>query len=267
MNHKTQTAEELFSTLSLSNHRIITIVGAGGKTTLLYSLADHLSASNKKILLTTTTHIKRPSVSSCHSHWILVEEEKESMIAEGFSNSSVVCLGIPVQKQKEHSICSASPADKWQAPSLSFLNKIKSIPDYILCEGDGSKRLPVKIPRNGEPVLFPDTDLILGVIGLSCLNQPIEKVLFGWQTKETKAFFHSLLPTTTGGNHRITPDTLFHIATSNQGLLKSTKKTPVHIILNQADTLSDLQLDEIEKTMQKIRDNGTSCHIVSLKKS
>ena len=59
-------------------------------------------------------------------------------------------------------------------------------------------------------------------------------------------------------------DTLFEIATSFQGLLKSTEDIPIHVILNQADLLSEQMLAEIKLTAKKIRDNGINCHIVSL---
>lgn len=265
MNHRIQNAREFISALPLSDHKIITIVGAGGKTTLLYALAERLSKRNKNILLTTTTHIKRPSEALCLSGWSLVEKEDKTLLSQSFSEHSVVCLGIPVQKQPKNQISGDTVTNKWHSPTLPFLENIQSIPDYILCEGDGSKRLPVKIPRENEPVLFPGTELVLGIIGLSCLDRPIEDTLFGWKAKENQDFFYSLLRTTEGKEHRITPYTLFHIATSHRGLQKATTNLEFHVIFNQADLLSESQLFEIEKISQNIRDNGTPCHIVSLK--
>lgn len=265
MNHKIQTFNELFSSLPLSSHKIITIVGAGGKTTLLYALAEKLSEQNQKVLVTTTTHIKRPTLSSSQTGWILLEEENELLLPNIFSNQSVVCLGIPVDTQRKNDIPTGNMISKWRSPSLSFLKKVQSIPDYIICEGDGSRRMPVKIPRKNEPVLFPETDMVIGVIGLSCLGKPLEDTLFGWQAPDNLDFYHRLLSTTRGSEHRITGESLFMIATSSLGLLKSTANIPVHIIFNQADTLTTSQLDEIEKIARKIRDNVSPCHIVSLK--
>lgn len=263
MNQIIKNKKELISSLPLSEHNIITIVGAGGKTTLLYTLAEELSKTGQKVLFTTTTHIARPSESS-HPQWFLLEEENEDILYEGFCNHSVVGLGIPMNKSKTCNPTKSSIIKKWSSPSFSFLEKIHSIPDYIICEGDGSKRLPIKIPREKEPVLFPYTQMVLGVIGLSCLGQPLEQSLFGWQAPENQNYFHTLLATTQGINHKITADTLFEIATSFQGLLKSTEDIPIHVILNQADLLSEQMLAEIKLTAEKIRDNGINCHIVSL---
>ena len=39
---------------------VISLVGGGGKTTLLYALARHYSAQGQRVLVSTTTHIRRP---------------------------------------------------------------------------------------------------------------------------------------------------------------------------------------------------------------
>ena len=69
---------------------------------------------------------------------------------------------------------------KWKSPSINFMKKLSlfsrkysNISLRILCEGDGSKRLPIKLPKDGEPIFFPKTDTVIGVIGLSCLGKPI----------------------------------------------------------------------------------------------
>ena len=39
---------------------IISLVGGGGKTTTMFGLAERFAAEGKKVLVTTTTHIRRP---------------------------------------------------------------------------------------------------------------------------------------------------------------------------------------------------------------
>ena len=39
---------------------VISLVGGGGKTTLLYALARWYSAQGQRVLVSTTTHIQRP---------------------------------------------------------------------------------------------------------------------------------------------------------------------------------------------------------------
>lgn len=46
--------------LGLKRKDVVSIVGAGGKTSLLYGLAEELNAYNFKVIMTTTTHFQRP---------------------------------------------------------------------------------------------------------------------------------------------------------------------------------------------------------------
>ena len=48
--------------------------------------------------------------------------------------------------------------------------------DVVLVEADGSKRMPLKMPRQGEPVLPETCDFLVTVAGLSALGQPWEQV-------------------------------------------------------------------------------------------
>lgn len=278
--------ETLIRKMHLDDSRIITLTGAGGKTTLLYALTGYLSRT-ENTLLTTTTHIMEPRDLP---NAILVTREDAAALRAAFLSSRLAALGIPVSgpsgaagpsetpaaagaagrpvpttgdshavADRPASTTMASPAAadgsvlKWHAPSLSFLEEIRDIPARIVCEGDGSRRMPVKIPRPGEPVLYPGTDTVIGVIGLSCLGQPASECLFGWTAAKLK------------NDVRITPDILAQIALSGQGLRKGITTQHYHVLFNQADCLDMTALRAMQETAQKIRDNGTDCHIVSLK--
>lgn len=264
--------ETLIRKMHLDDSRIITLTGAGGKTTLLYALTGYLSRT-ENTLLTTTTHIMEPRDLP---NAILVTREDAAALRAAFLSSRLAALGIPVSGPSGAAGPSETPAAagaagrpvpttgdslaaadgpvlKWRAPSLSFLDEIRDIPARIVCEGDGSRRMPVKIPRPGEPVLYPGTDTVIGVIGLSCLGQPASECLFGWTAAKLK------------NDVRITPDILAQIALSGQGLRKGVTTQHYHVLFNQADCLDMTALRAMQETAQKIRDNGTDCHIVSLK--
>lgn len=51
--------ENDFSFLTEKGH-IVSFVGGGGKTTLMYAMAAHCVRKNWHVLVTTTTHIMRP---------------------------------------------------------------------------------------------------------------------------------------------------------------------------------------------------------------
>ena len=304
--------ETLIRKMHLDDSRIITLTGAGGKTTLLYALSGYLSRT-QNTLLTTTTHIVEPRDLP---NAVLVTREDAAALRAAFLSSRLAALGIPVSglsgaagplettaaadaadRPASTTAASLAAADghapttaaslaaadghvlKWRAPSLSFLEEIRDIPARIVCEGDGSRRMPVKIPRQGEPVLYPGTDTVIGVIGLSCLGQPASKCLFGRSAPEDHAHttgsvfsadMADNLQDYLGGalrasGGRITPDILAQIALSGQGLRKGITTQHYHVLFNQADCLDMTALRAMQETAQKIRDNGTDCHIVSLK--
>lgn len=142
----------------LNQDKIISLIGAGGKTTLLYQLGQLLS-TKKNILLTTTTHMAYPD--HLDSSQIITEEN----IIDFPKNQSLLFLGKP----EGHKVASLSH---------DFLYEALSYYDQMIVEADGSKRLPAKIKNTTEPVILKDCSCVIQVVGLSALNHPIEDVLF-----------------------------------------------------------------------------------------
>ena len=58
VNHPVETCREA---LELDRHRIICLVGAGGKTSLMFAMARELAASGNHVITSTTTKIFEPS--------------------------------------------------------------------------------------------------------------------------------------------------------------------------------------------------------------
>lgn len=128
---------------------VTAIIGSGGKTTLLYLLARELSRSGS-VIVSTTTHIFRPSALPC------VE-------AVGTVSEAVV-VGTPCEN------------GKLTAPHQSF-EELAGLADYVLVEADGSRRLPLKAHAPHEPVLPPNAAQIITVVGAAGLNRPVAEVV------------------------------------------------------------------------------------------
>ena len=58
---------------------IISIIGAGGKTTLIHRLADEYRKQNNKVLICTTTHMFREPETdiSCNAEQIIAKMEQQ----------------------------------------------------------------------------------------------------------------------------------------------------------------------------------------------
>ena len=276
----------LSSLLGLTDSHILTFIGGGGKTSLMNTLGIEFAKQRIPTLFTTTTHIMKPEFLPSKA---CIEEENLEQITSFFTNLEedilpLAALGIP-EKVVNSNV-------KWRSPSSDFCEKIAEFSKKfstknpykflkILCEGDGSKRLPIKLPKDGEPVFFPKTDTVIGVIGLSCLGKPIKEMLFRYellpeliftqkkkqltdvsdQSSQTQNNFTKLPQTT----HNITTDFLYWLCLSENGLRKNISSEKFCIVFNQADVLDEKALAEMITLRNKIRDEGISCHILSLK--
>lgn len=248
----------LFSLLNLTDSHIITFVGGGGKTSLINILGKEFTRQKIATLLTTTTHIMRPDFLPDAAY---IEKESFEQLSNTFTclkkNSfPLAALGIPEKVINGHM--------KWRSPSIDFCKTIADLTEEtphlkILCEGDGSKRLPVKLPQDGEPVFFPKTDTVIGVIGLSCLGKPIEETLFRYELLD------AILPADFIDHNSITTDFLYWLCLSEKGLRKSITTQKFCIILNQADVLDEKSLKSVITLRNDIRNNDIPCHIISLK--
>lgn len=76
--------------------------------------------------------------------------------------------------------------DKMGNPRMGYsgdteFQAVSSLVDVVLIEADGSRRLPVKVPSENEPVIFEDADLIFVLEGLSAVGKRAEDVCHRWE--------------------------------------------------------------------------------------
>ena len=133
--------------ISLPEHAVISVVGAGGKTSLIFVWARELAAAGKKVVITTTTHMYRP----------------ERMEEEGIR---IVAADDPER------------SDKVTAPPAEVLDGLRDTADVVLIEADGSRRMPLKWPAGREPVVPDYTDFTVCVAGLSALGRKTSDAVF-----------------------------------------------------------------------------------------
>lgn len=141
---------------------LITFVGAGGKTTTMFRLAERLKNAGKKVLVTTTTAIYFPQCSYYDNIFIGKSCSAEVMEKAAYKGVSVLGSFINVQGKLKG-------VDKY---FIDYLYKNR-IFDYILVEGDGSRRRPVKAPAVHEPVIPESSTKVVGIIGMSSYGMTI----------------------------------------------------------------------------------------------
>lgn len=195
---------------------VVSLVGGGGKTTLLYAMADCCAKKGWRTLATTTTHILCPG----GGRWAQTDARLEALWRSG----SYAVAG------------SAAPAGKLTAPAGQQLADWISRSEAVFVEADGAKHLPCKVPAEHEPVLLPQCDIVLAVAGLSALEKPLEQVCF--RLKEACRVL-SVTPDTL-----LTPELLARMLADPQGGRKAVGGRQFYVVLNQADTSRRRMLGE-----------------------
>ncbi len=149
---------------------LITVVGAGGKTSLVHTLAQAYAQQGVRVLIATSTKTCLETVGS-----VLLQEQEEHFfdaVVRALEQQNIVTVGAYVDASVSKLV--GLSAEKITALKQGLLQKSRMLPCVILCEGDGAARKPLKAPDVHEPVIPHGTDVCLGVMGLDALHAPLE---------------------------------------------------------------------------------------------
>lgn len=212
----------LYQGLDLAGSGVISIVGAGGKTSLMFRLAHELAAAGESVLTTTTTKIQHPSVKQ--SNHLVISDSPENVLrkAKGILRHSLhLSAAAKVLSQQEKLV--GFPPDVIQIFWESGYFR------WIIVEADGAKKLPLKAPASHEPVIPRCSNRVIGVLGLSALGKTLDHhTVF---RPELVAGISSLEP-----GMDIVTDTLCSVLSHRLGIFKGTPASAKKIaFLNQAD--------------------------------
>ena len=157
----------LINTFQINKKDIITIVGAGGKTSLMLSASSYLR-KDYKVLVTTTTHIYMPD-KKYYDEMIVVSEDEDNNLDEILETNKkgVYIIGSEVINN--------SNKPKLKGLSFEMLDKVTPYFDIIIIEGDGSKEKPLKGWKDNEPVVYSKTTKTIGVIDITSLGLDINE--------------------------------------------------------------------------------------------
>ncbi len=199
--------------------RSLGLIGAGGKTTLMFALAKELVARGHTVVSTTTTKIRIPS-SEQSSALIIYDEHNHKALERDLRILRHVTLGSDVEEA----------TDKVLGINPESIEKLLEVADYVLFEADGAAGRSVKAPEIWEPVLPSTTSLIIPVVGLDCLGKRISRdVVF-----RTDQFCRI---TEKNYNEPITMELLENLFLHPQGALKGVDPHwPVIIYFNKLDS-------------------------------
>ncbi len=144
---------------------VISLVGAGGKSTLMAMLARELSAGGSSVITTTTTKILE---------W---QAPGERLIIEADGNKLVALAADTLRQENHITIASKKLADikKLDGVSPHVIDRLAEQADYIIVEADGAARKPLKAPNATEPMIPESTSLVIAVAGIEALGKELNR--------------------------------------------------------------------------------------------
>jgi molybdenum cofactor cytidylyltransferase len=163
----------LAEALQVRPRDVVAFVGAGGKTTAMFQLANELVKQKWRVISTTTTRIAQ-------------DEMRFAPQTVGFGHGMRLPESLPkqVQQHRHVFVFTKIEADKkvkgvrpaWLDENLATASYL----DVLVVEADGSRRLPMKAPLTNEPAMPQTATLVVPVIGIDALGQPLnEEYIYG----------------------------------------------------------------------------------------
>jgi probable selenium-dependent hydroxylase accessory protein YqeC len=157
----------LTGALGLKKGEVISLTGAGGKTTLMFRLAKELFLKGKRVVTTTTTKILEPASGETVSLFInLDEEELKQFVHKHLDEYKHITIARErLESGKLKGVSSDLVNDFWNSNEI----------DYIIIEADGAAGRPVKAPREGEPVIPSSTTLVVAILGVDGVEREVNE--------------------------------------------------------------------------------------------
>lgn len=200
--------------ICINKKRLVCLVGSGGKTTLMYFIAEEAARLGKRVVVATTTHIVRPDCFfAADMDEIKALWDQGHYAVTGLSDTEATNKIIEMPKQ--------------------LYESLKQEADLILLEADGSKGYPCKVPAAHEPVIAAECDLVIGVMGMTALGRPLKECCFRYETEGTWLG--------AGAEGILTEQIAADILSSEKGTAKAVDGREYIVVLNQCDDEKLLQ--------------------------
>jgi probable selenium-dependent hydroxylase accessory protein YqeC len=234
--------------IDLPAHPLITIVGAGGKTTTMYALAGELAQRGQRVITTTTTQIFFPK-----------QGETGTLIVA--SETPTLLKMIETAWKQHHHVTVAGTlirADKLAGlqPEQPYELLMKSGANAVIVEADGARHRMIKAPAEHEPVIPLQTNVALLMMSAGAINQPLSEGI---------AHRPERIAMVTGINQGdiLSPAVIAKLITSEQGALKHIPETSAAYLLITHASMT--QKEAVHELISLVRRSARIAGVLSSK--
>lgn len=211
---------------------VVSIVGAGGKTSLLFALARLLLQRNVKVVCTTTTNIFPPTHQEGGEIKVMGTLSLELFSANVYSALQQVSL-LTMAGSNILETGKLGGVPRCLFPVLCRTLTLLSQNVWILVEADGAGRRPLKAPAGYEPVLPLETDWCIAIFGLDGLGKVFDE-------KNVHRCARACELSEQQPGSLITPETLVRLATHPESFFRACPPECRKVVLyNKADIAED----------------------------
>ena len=153
---------KLKDALDIKPGEVVSLVGGGGKTTLMFALARELASGGKTVITTTTTKILEPS--PAETRLLLLEADEEEIVGALLQNVDKY-RHITLAREK----LSSGKLNGVSSELVARLAELK-LASYIIIEADGAAQKSLKAPNPTEPVIPHPTSLVIPMVGIDAVG-------------------------------------------------------------------------------------------------
>ena len=222
--------------IDLPTNPLIAIVGAGGKTTTMYTLANELAQRGKRVITTTTTQIFYPEPGATDT--LIVASRTDTLLKK-----------IDEALQQYHRVTVAGAVLRTEKlaglqPEQPYELLVRSGADVVIVEADGARHRMIKAPAEHEPVIPLQTNVALLLMSAEVVNQTLSDRI---------AHRPELVAKVTGIDMGdvLSPAVIARLINSEQGALKNLPETAsAYLLVTNASMAPKTAIHELVNLMQ-----------------
>jgi len=240
----------LWHALALDEARgvpVVAVVGGGGKTSLVYTLAREVGALGGRAIVTGTTRFTAAPHGWPMPPLIEAKPGETASMAARASRAAGVLVVTGIEPQPAGRLAPVAPEE------IAALAGIEGV-DAVLVEADGSRARAFKAPGDHEPVIPDAATHVVAVVGASVLGQPLDEAHVH-RPERVRAIVPGLSPDAICDAALIA-----RVLAHEKGGRKHIGRHPFTVVVNQGDTYTDAA----RAIAEAVREAGVSRVLVTV---
>jgi len=227
----------LSNIIAIPTGSLIALVGAGGKTTTMFTLASELARQGLRVVTTTTTNLYIPR-----------QGETDTMIVSPETPALIEMVSSAWQQHQRVTVAARfieGGKISGLQPDQPYALLTRSGADIVIVEADGARHSMIKAPAEYEPVVPPQTNIALLLASAAAINRPLSA-----EIAHRPERIAAVLGTKPGDI--LTPGLIATLMTSEQGAMKRIPPSArVYLLLTHTTEESTTMIRELAELVKR----------------